>query len=439
MKYNCLFIGAHPDDLEIGTGGTIAKLRQAGHSVRLLIMTDDADPGAAKQRRVEAVAAASALGLTASDVSFLGLPDGRLRCDPESVGKVRDVVAQFNPDLVFTHSSADDHQDHRATHEISQGAVRKCPRLYYAVVNHLVTSSFSPKVFVDVQAQWPSKLAALDAHTTQANRINRENIERHCRGFVRTCGIGLAEAFEFDLPIAAEAGSTVLSSINDSPFHKLWSSLIATGPLYLIFSIPVSRAVREFSWPSHADMDGIALFRKTVDLQWPEGRSIIEECRCDTPVAEEAIKCGNVLLSGGPISNPMTRTYFNYFEGVRYVNDHTMPDFRNVSILDRKTGNRIKAAYVADANGTKTIERDIGNLTIMKNPCNPAHTLVAVMGIHGPGTVGCYKVLTQPTLISQLLQICEMPFRGRGFQILLNYDVYKGEPSLIPESLHVID
>ena len=111
-----LAVGAHPDDIEIGAGGTLLTLaeRQAGLRARYIVLTGSAD------RQLEARSAASAFLPTADlAVRLYDLPEGRL---PAVWGEVKDVLEDvarsFAPDLIIAPSSGDAHQDHRTIGEI---------------------------------------------------------------------------------------------------------------------------------------------------------------------------------------------------------------------------------------------------------------------------------------------------------------------------------
>jgi LmbE family N-acetylglucosaminyl deacetylase len=443
MPSTALFIGAHPDDLEIAAGGTIAKLVDQGWNVWLMIMTRERDEATAALREQEARLAAEALGVPENRILFLGAPDGLLGTvpTPEIVHRMRDATKLINADLIFTHSSADDHQDHRATHEITCAAMRERPRLYFPVINHLRVSAFTPQIFVDVSKHWDRKLSSLRFHKSQAERINEENITTFCRSFVDSAGLSLAESYELEIPAGSESRLAQVAAINESSFHRFWSTLIDDRPLNMITSVPISRSVKEFNWPSHHDVTGIVLFRRSMDLRrrLPGGVPAIEEFRCDQRQAEETLKAGaDVLLSGGAVSNAITRHYFNHFDGIRYVIDYSMPDYRNVRILDRTTGVSLKASYETDVEGNTIPSADIGILTIMRNPYDSSRMLIAMMGIHGFGTIGCFKMVSEPPLISALLSKIEIPITGRGYQMLIKYEVRTGKSAIVDESVHMI-
>jgi LmbE family N-acetylglucosaminyl deacetylase len=116
-------IGAHPDDIEFGSGGTLAKWARAGCSTTLLVLTDGSkgswDPGAdlaelIAQRRREQRAAAAALG--AQTVEFLDQVDGELVGTPELRARIAATLRRVRPDTVLGHDPWKRyrlHPDHR--------------------------------------------------------------------------------------------------------------------------------------------------------------------------------------------------------------------------------------------------------------------------------------------------------------------------------------
>jgi LmbE family N-acetylglucosaminyl deacetylase len=111
-----LAVGAHPDDIEIGSGGTLLNLAAAQQDLQLryVVLT-----GAA-HRQLESRNAAHAF-VPGADVTIdlLGLPEGRLPSAWEQVKDALERVRQScSPDLILAPSAADAHQDHRTIGEI---------------------------------------------------------------------------------------------------------------------------------------------------------------------------------------------------------------------------------------------------------------------------------------------------------------------------------
>lgn len=111
-----LAVGAHPDDIEIGAGGTLLTLAEShpGLHVRYLVLTGT------EERHAEARHAAAAFMPVADlTVELHELPEGRLPAVWDRVKDILENVAHtWNPDLIFGPSSHDAHQDHRTIGEV---------------------------------------------------------------------------------------------------------------------------------------------------------------------------------------------------------------------------------------------------------------------------------------------------------------------------------
>ena len=119
-----LFLGPHPDDIEIGAGATAAKLRAMGKEVCFLICTDGrygdgaAPAGLSREylvalRRRESLASARALGV--EDVRFLNLSDGGFYEEEQLLHAIAAVIGDFKPDCIFAPDpcvSSECHVDH---------------------------------------------------------------------------------------------------------------------------------------------------------------------------------------------------------------------------------------------------------------------------------------------------------------------------------------
>ena len=119
-----LFVGPHPDDIEIGAGATVAALAAQGKSICFLICTDGRygtdnlkEPVSEEEliaiRKDEAIRSAAALGVT--DVRFLELSDGGFYDTDELVRLIAGVISDFQPDVIFAPDpspSSECHIDH---------------------------------------------------------------------------------------------------------------------------------------------------------------------------------------------------------------------------------------------------------------------------------------------------------------------------------------
>lgn len=169
---NILAIGAHPDDLEYGCGGTLIQHAHRGDEVYLMIVTDGDKGGDRELRHREQLEAAKILG--AREVFFGGFPDTRFECNRESITRIEEIIKRVKADTVYTHFGTDTHQDHRAISLAVVPAARSVPNLIF--FEGLSSQDFIPSVFVDIGRVINQKMAALEAHSSQVHKTNIQNM-----------------------------------------------------------------------------------------------------------------------------------------------------------------------------------------------------------------------------------------------------------------------
>ncbi len=141
-----LFIGPHPDDIEIGCGATAAKLAAEGKQVTFLILTDgrygDGFSGGIKGdelvslRKQESIASAAKLGV--KDVRFLDLCDGGFYDYEDMVRGIAKTAGECGPELIFApdpYTGRECHIDHLNTGRAAAHAAYFCP--YPGIMNRL--------------------------------------------------------------------------------------------------------------------------------------------------------------------------------------------------------------------------------------------------------------------------------------------------------------
>jgi len=167
-----LAIGAHPDDIEFGCGGTLIKYARQGHESFLLVMTDGSGggDGALRQREQEA----SVRILRASRLFWGGYPDTALPLDRSLIQRVERVIEDLRPDFILVHSPDDTHQDHRHLATCTVTATRYTRNvLFYECPT---SQDFSPSVFVDIDSVLEDKIASLQAHASQVSKTRIEGL-----------------------------------------------------------------------------------------------------------------------------------------------------------------------------------------------------------------------------------------------------------------------
>lgn len=190
-----LAIGAHPDDIELGAGGALAKHAKQGDKIYIIVMSSGERGGSATQRTKEAKQAAKILG--ASNIEVHKLPDAKITDDVETIMKIENIVNQIHPQRVYTHSSKDTHQDHRYTALASISAARYVPEIL-AYESPLTFPSFNPQVYIDITDTLKIKVKALMTYKSQVQKeyMKAEAIEGLARYRGHQAGVKYAEAFE---------------------------------------------------------------------------------------------------------------------------------------------------------------------------------------------------------------------------------------------------
>jgi len=214
MVRKVLAVGAHPDDVELGLGGTIARHRDEGDEVFVLVLSrgekgvGDATIGLAglserekleikgRIREKETKNALKILGIKEDYVKVLGFPDSGIQATEETLGKVSQLVKDVSPDIVYTHFPRDLHSDHVSTSIITIHAGRKVKNLIFYESPSTCTN-FSPNFFINISDYIAKKLEALRMHETQKDKpyMERDAIlsKARFRGF--QAGVLYAEAF----------------------------------------------------------------------------------------------------------------------------------------------------------------------------------------------------------------------------------------------------
>jgi bacillithiol biosynthesis deacetylase BshB1 len=186
-ELDVLAIGAHPDDVELGCGGTLATLVAAGRAVGIVHLTggEGGTRGTPEERRSEAHRAAEVLGATALEILDCG--DGELRTATAEQDAVIALLRRYRPDLVLGPAPTDRHPDHeRAFHLVreacyyaglaSRGAGAR-PHRPAAMFCYMQHDPFEPSFVVDVTAGWERKLAALAEYRSQLYQPGVERVE----------------------------------------------------------------------------------------------------------------------------------------------------------------------------------------------------------------------------------------------------------------------
>jgi len=191
-----LAFGAHPDDMEIGAGGMIARLAKEGATVTMAVVCC---PSNSQIRIDEAKRGAATLG-----AEFLLINDTR-ECRVEDVAmyelvrRFDTLIGDLKPDLVITHGKTDLHFDHGLVHTATISALRRAPcdlLAYLSSPEMNAQSRCYGQCFVDVSDTIDTKLGAIGCHESQLTRFELESSKDLARAMGRMSGFEYAEAYE---------------------------------------------------------------------------------------------------------------------------------------------------------------------------------------------------------------------------------------------------
>jgi LmbE family N-acetylglucosaminyl deacetylase len=191
-------IGAHPDDLEIGIGGTLAKLRRSGAHVVMCVVSIPKDY---EVRLAEARRGAEILGC---ELKLL-VDDGPTRIEDlktcDLVGLLDGVVREYSPAAVLTHSSVDFHNDHLLVYNACLPTQRLA---YFDFFSYHPTNcrpvpvQFHPRAYVDVTETIDAKMHSITAHASQfgGRGLDTEMYREHAHVQGRIIGVPYAEGLD---------------------------------------------------------------------------------------------------------------------------------------------------------------------------------------------------------------------------------------------------
>ena len=230
MKLDILAIGAHPDDVELGCGGTIAKLISEGKTVGIIDLTKGelGTRGTDITRKAEAAEAARILGVSARE--NLGFKDGFLQNSEEYQMGIVKMIRKYQPDIVFANAIEDRHPDHAKAAKlisdacflsglikietVADGEVQKAwrPKQIY---HYIQWKHITPDFVIDISDFLDKKIESCLAYKTQfydpnsnepvtpiATKDFLESLTYRAQDLGRLSGVAYAEGFTSEKLIA---------------------------------------------------------------------------------------------------------------------------------------------------------------------------------------------------------------------------------------------
>lgn len=186
-----VILAPHMDDETIGPGGTIKKHANEGAEIHCIFTTDGSKSVSdlskeelMKVRMEEINAVKQILGLT--KVHSLGLPDGRVVSDQAAQARLKEMLEEIQPDIIYSTLFVDAHPDHTATAKILSDTLKQMPESDYTIRLYEINCAIPPEYIncvVDISDTLKDKEAAIDQFQSQAiafdgflalNRIKRK-------------------------------------------------------------------------------------------------------------------------------------------------------------------------------------------------------------------------------------------------------------------------
>jgi bacillithiol biosynthesis deacetylase BshB1 len=182
QKLDVLIFAAHPDDAELGCGGTIVKIADSGKKIGIIDLTQGelGTRGSVNLRGKEAKKAGKILGI---DVRLnVKLKDGNIQNNSTNRLKLIKLIRHFKPDIIFLPFPSDRHPDHIHTSIIVKESAfysglskirstyNKKPQLNYRpsrLIYYMQTYTFEPSFIIDVTNEFGKKMKAVNCYNTQ--------------------------------------------------------------------------------------------------------------------------------------------------------------------------------------------------------------------------------------------------------------------------------
>jgi bacillithiol biosynthesis deacetylase BshB1 len=233
MKLDILVFGAHPDDIELGCGGTVAKEIANGKKVGLIDLTrgELGTRGTAKTRDQEANDASKILGVTVRE--NLGFADGFFINDKDHQLKVIEMVRKYQPEIVLCNAIDDRHIDHGKGSKLVSDACFLSGLLKIEtdldgkaqdkwrpkqVYHYIQWKNLEPDLAVDISGYIDIKMASVAAYKTQFYDPNSkepqtpitsknftDSIKYRARDLGRLIGVDYAEGFTVERHVAVDS------------------------------------------------------------------------------------------------------------------------------------------------------------------------------------------------------------------------------------------
>lgn len=178
QKKSIVAVGAHPDDIEYGCAGLLAKAKQEDWTIHYILVTEGENWQGKhlyeQNVRMQEQRTAMEL-LNVNSIHLCSSTDGGVQVNSNIVGRIRGVLDEIGPSIVLTHYFNDSHQDHRAVSQIVRSACGFKHNLLY--FDTFTATEFNPTVFVDISDVIAVKKEILNCYQSQIKKYITNNLD----------------------------------------------------------------------------------------------------------------------------------------------------------------------------------------------------------------------------------------------------------------------
>ncbi|MBN1800208.1 MAG: PIG-L family deacetylase [Candidatus Lokiarchaeota archaeon] len=181
---NILFIGAHPDDIELGCGGSICYFLKKKHEVFCYHLTSGVYSNIYGEvvRTFEEIIAATnkslgVLGVKKENISFTEVPATELKVNKEMISGLQKFIIDHDINMIFTHPNPDTyHQDHRAAHNIAMASARRYVNniLLFEIIFNFASGLMIPNYYINISKFIEKKQQSIRHHEIEFNKFGGE-------------------------------------------------------------------------------------------------------------------------------------------------------------------------------------------------------------------------------------------------------------------------
>ena len=179
-------IGAHPDDIEFGCGGTLIKHKQNGDFVVYVCMTSTVSTDGVtgkvlrtKEQNTQEVTTAAKI-LKCDEIEFLPFTDLKVPFSFESISKLDALIRKYKVDIIYTHWAGDANQDHISTFKATMAAGRYVPNIYcyeQIPIPRMSENQMDINYYVDITDTFDKKIDASLCHVSQIEKYHQHGFD----------------------------------------------------------------------------------------------------------------------------------------------------------------------------------------------------------------------------------------------------------------------